>query len=592
VKAVLSLYRKLKIKYKLILFYWPVTFLLISSLGIAFYFLTLQTVQKQSIEILQQTNVRIAENISNKLLNYKNIIENLEADSIFMNYILGNYHSPYEEYRLHKQFESRMEAVTSVLGDEINIAFIRYDTSLHESLSGNYHNKFDLPVQVANYAQYQLVNRKRLSGRKWFDDIFNSREQTKGLWIQVEDDAENGAVTFLYEMTAFENLEVRKVALVELTVPIHILFELGTIGRLPDSVLYSVIGPDNELYFCDPNIQQSSIHTILTSSETQEYSDGSLILRTPIRNGDMTLVSVASIGYLQSQAKMILQIVLFASAVMLVVIFAISYVAAQIFSKRITLLCKSMASLEDGNFGHQITVTEFDEVGYLIQMYNKMSMKIKTLIDDVYIANIEKKESSIRALQAQINPHFLYNSLSTVIRLSEKGRHDDISTIIHALVRFYRMTLNTSGELITIQEEIEQVKAFLQIYSIRMGEYANARIHVDESVKQCRIIPITIQPFVENVFKHAISDNGEFTQITINVFNRGSEVHIVIADNGRGMTEHQCEALLSKPLDTKHGYGVFNVNERIKLHFGNHYGVAVKSALGVGTEITIRIPKL
>lgn len=527
---------------------------------------------------------------------YEEILDSVTADDSFRRYVEGRYSGPAEEYRLHKQFTARMEAVLTAMDPQCYLSVIRYDDSLHESLSGSYHNKFPDSLQVTSMGtNFQLVNRRRLAGRDWFDDIYDSPALTRGLWKQVEEDTAANSITLFHELESLDLLTIppQKIALIELTVPLDHLFSLEADTDFSEPVCYAVFSREGTLLFADDMLPLDELQSVYEQNEEgQIYLGERLYLCKSIPDTELVLISAVAIRSLQAPAYSILRVILLAVAICSVLVLVTSYIIAQTISSRITALCDSMMQLQQGELGTQLPMDGgTDEIGYLIQNFNQMSERIKTLVEDVYLANLEKKEADLRALQAQINPHFLYNSLATIIRLSELDRREDINTLVRALVVFYRMSLNRSGGTIPLREEFEQIRAYLCIYRIRMGEYFTDCVELDEQLYETPVLPLTIQPFVENIFHHALQDNGSIVTIYISAHRDGNCVQIVVEDDGRGMDAQQIESLFERPKkDSSNGYGAYNVNERIKLYFGKEYGVSVDSSPQKGTKVIIRIP--
>ncbi|MCI8624508.1 MAG: hypothetical protein HFG26_12740 [Provencibacterium sp.] len=201
--------RSFKIKYKLVFCYWPVVTFLVVLAGIAFYFSASQTVREQSISIVEQMSGRLANEIAQRMRTCEEILDSITADDGFLQYAEGRYTGPSEEYRLHKQFTARMEAVLAAMDAWIYLSVIRYDESLNESLSGRYHHKFADSLQITTMSSnFQLVNRRQLSGRAWFDTIYGSSEIVRGLWEQVEEDSQTGSITLFHELQSMDLLSM------------------------------------------------------------------------------------------------------------------------------------------------------------------------------------------------------------------------------------------------------------------------------------------------------------------------------------------------------------------------------------------------
>lgn len=256
--------------------------------------------------------------------------------------------------------------------------------------------------------------------------------------------------------------------------------------------------------------------------------------------------------------------------------------------KNIEKLTRNMKEVKKGNLEVTVTSDSKDEIGELIQGFEEMVERIKTLIEEVYEGKISLKEYEMKALQAQINPHFLYNSLSLINWKAIEADEKDISKITLALSKFYRTALNKGNSVMPLQDEISNVKSYLDI-QLMMHDYEfDVEIDIDESMYYYDTPNLILQPLIENAIDHGIDLKTEGRgKIIIRGWSEGETMYLSVEDNGVGMDEEVAQNILTKK---SKGYGVRNVNERIKLTYGAEYGLTIESKEGKGTKIIVKIP--
>ena len=216
-------------------------------------------------------------------------------------------------------------------------------------------------------------------------------------------------------------------------------------------------------------------------------------------------------------------------------------------------------------------------------MIEKIDYYVKNLISE----EEERRKAELNALQMQINPHFLYNTLSTIKYLARGEKINEVENTIDALISILRNTIGTTEEMATIESEIENLKQYVYINKLRFGGETNVTFKVDESCRNLLIPKLIIQPFIENAFFHAFTGNSR-GEINVFINKCGNFVLVEIMDNGIGMEVTDINKLKKKKI--KGGIGIKNVDERIKLIYGEEFGVKIDSELGYGTIISIKIP--
>lgn len=234
------------------------------------------------------------------------------------------------------------------------------------------------------------------------------------------------------------------------------------------------------------------------------------------------------------------------------------------------------------------------EIQALSDSFAHMAFQIHTLMEKVRREETELRKTELRALQAQINPHFLYNTLDSILWMCEQGNNEDAVKMVSALAKLFRISISKGRELITIREELQHAESYLVIQSFRYKNQFSYSFSVDEKLCGFLCNKITIQPLIENAIYHGIDrmvDEGKITVTVEECKDDPNDICITVRDNGVGMTEEQCRKILQKDRSDSGGIGVKNVNDRLKITFGEQYGLTVESELDVGTTVRVRFPK-
>ncbi|MEZ3453497.1 MAG: sensor histidine kinase [Oscillospiraceae bacterium] len=279
----------------------------------------------------------------------------------------------------------------------------------------------------------------------------------------------------------------------------------------------------------------------------------------------------------------------------------ITILFSSMFSRRIQFLKNQMHKVTAGNFALNEEIRGTDEIFELYQDLKKMVDSMQTLINDAYESKIQSEsfklnqvEAEFKALASQINPHFLYNTLETIRMKAYCNDDKETADLVKKLGKFMRRCLEVKDGMVTLESELEFTKSYLELQAARFGDRVSYSIYceVDRSYK---ILPLIIQPIVENAFVHGIEGEKANGKIDIKVFYRSEKVIIEVSDNGQGIPADKLRELLAKleKNDTSSGksIGLTNVNKRIKMYHGEQYGLTVETTLGHGTTIRTTLPK-
>lgn len=293
----------------------------------------------------------------------------------------------------------------------------------------------------------------------------------------------------------------------------------------------------------------------------------------------------------KSQVAVGLIFALLFSAFMSAVIY---FLLSRTVTRPVRRLVSSMQKFEKQaeTFEYKADMSNVAEFQTLSTSFEHMVLMIQSLVEKVHNEEIVLRKTELKALQAQINPHFLYNTLDSIQWMCEQDNSKDAVKMVGALAKLFRISISHGNEFIAISDELKHAESYLIIQSYRYKNQFTYSFDVDKSVLDCMCNKITIQPFIENAIYHGLDRMVDEGEIKIIVERRGKDIAIIVKDNGLGMTEEQCKAVLQKGRSDSKGIGVKNVDDRLKIYFGEEYGITIDSELDVGTTVTIKIPKI
>ena len=358
-----------------------------------------------------------------------------------------------------------------------------------------------------------------------------------------------------------------------------------------------VVSAQNSNILLEP-VQDTKLMQWIVSNENradiEQIDNGTMLLSSSsFSRLGWKLISVTPMKELTAESEQIAILILIIA--MICFIFAVSGagVLSKLISNPIIRLSRSMKRFSEGNLNVVMEVNSKDEMGLMASGFNTMNRTIKELLNNIKLEQKKKQEYELALIQAQIKPHFLYNTLDVIYALSEMGRVKDVQKTTKALADFYRVTLSKGRDMITIEEEIRNVKDYLAIQQIRYADVFNYTVDVENVVLSHSIPKLTLQPLVENAIYHGLKEKEEFGTLHIHAFVDEETILIQIKDNGVGMTTEKISEIFAED-EVENGkvmsYGLRNVHHRIRLYWGEEYGLHIKSERGNGTVVTVRIP--
>lgn len=274
-----------------------------------------------------------------------------------------------------------------------------------------------------------------------------------------------------------------------------------------------------------------------------------------------------------------------------IVMLAVGSIYTRQTIRPLSQLVEKMSTLKEGNFTEYMPLSGTSEVQELASTYNYMLDDIQNYIKELLRIQKEKRKSEIKALQMQINPHYIYNTLASIKWLLYRNDTDTIVKTMDAFISLLRNTISNADEFITVEQEIRNLDDYILINHVRYGEAVKVEYFISNGCKNCLLPKLLIQPFIENAFFHAFPDGKSGTiQIVMQVKDNNLEIKVI--DDGVGMTQEQAQKITTGESNKEHftGIGINNVQDRIKLIYGKEYGLVIDSVDGVGTSVTIKLP--
>lgn len=366
----------------------------------------------------------------------------------------------------------------------------------------------------------------------------------------------------------------------------RILRLLGTLEQRVDDIVANV----KEGGHYDENIQMFnmdiSILTQLVQDTIQQY----------IYEGATEMEKVRQ--EVNSRVVVFIRIMLVLFAVMLALSLLLSRYLTDKVIEPIDDMCEATEYYAAGDFSKKLEVKNENELDVLANSFNKMGDDIEKLIRTVGEEQKEKQSLEMKLLTAEINPHFLYNTLDTIVWMTEAGDNEEAVKILSYLSDFFRVSLSNGKDVITVGEEETHINSYLAIQKVRFSDVMDYEISIDEEIKGCQMVKMTLQPLVENAIYHGVRNQRKKGIIRVSGRSKDNYMIFTVADTGKGMTLEELDSFRQRLVTGEpaqgtegHGFGVANVVSRLRLYYGDNMEITVRSEEGHGTEIKLIIPK-
>lgn len=353
-----------------------------------------------------------------------------------------------------------------------------------------------------------------------------------------------------------------------------------------------VYHPQQQLLYAGLKTENTSA---LAALDDGTYVDDTVIYcLTSVEGSDWRIIGVSYVDELVNRnVQDMIRLSCLLAVVVLAAALLTSFLLSQLLGRPLRGLASAMESFEtDADHFTYRPVGGTREVRELSDSFGHMVLRIQQLMSTVREEEINLRKTELKALQAQINPHFLYNTLDSIAWMCEQGRNTDAVKMVHALARLFRISISKGNELIPIAKEIEHAESYLQIQKYRYKNQFTYEFDVDPTCLNYYCNKITLQPIIENAINHGLDLLVDEGRITVRVYPDGEDIVFTVQDNGVGMSEEQVASILHQDPKDRTGIGIKNVNDRLQIYFGKQYGLHITSELDVGTCVEIRMPKI
>lgn len=304
-----------------------------------------------------------------------------------------------------------------------------------------------------------------------------------------------------------------------------------------------------------------------------------------------TIVNVADQGALINEIKTQKMWIFIMIISLIVVLGIVGWLLMSQLTVSIEKVVATIRSVSQGDLSRRIQIDKKmpEEIRSISENFNAMLIKLNTSIENEKIATEKQRQSEIGFLEAQINPHFLYNTLDTINWMAIDEEQYAISEAVNSLARILRYGIDKSSKAVAVKEEIDWLKQYILLQQYRLKSELNVKINVEPHLLQYKIYKLLLQPFVENAIKHGFKNEKEKFMLSICISEEKENIIITIEDNGQGMSEEKRKELMEK-MQTEQNIGIRNAVERIEIYYGKDARVNIKSEEGIGTIVTIRLP--
>lgn len=318
----------------------------------------------------------------------------------------------------------------------------------------------------------------------------------------------------------------------------------------------------------------------------------SLITVQPFDKLKWKIISIIPLDEIIYEKNEMTKLIVFVGCICLIFAFIASYLLSYTISRPILKLVNIMKEIKSGNMKLRANLNTKGEIGMLGDGFNSLMDRINNLLEQIYIQQKSKRENEFKLLQSQIKPHFLYNTIETIISFIKLDMKDKAMLTAKNLAGFYRISLSKGKDIISIEEEMKLINNYLSIQKLRYIEYLDYKIDFEDRILKYQIPKLTLQPLVENSIYHGLKEKEEKGNLSIKGYYEQDTIKIEVFDDGVGMTVEQIRSVLNPPPKDKKSteFGLYNVDARLKLLYGNQYGITIDSRVGEYTKVIVTLP--
>jgi two-component system sensor histidine kinase YesM len=554
---------------------------------VVFYYVSNEAAQSNGKSYTTELVKQVNNNIKSYVSGMTYITDLVDGNPYVQQYLTpGGYSSPKEEADGREAVASFLESMTLSRADISSVSVFGYNGQF---ATGGQKLKLNPYIDIESlswYREAQEAGGERRISSSHVQPVFKDRYP----WV----------VSLSVELKSRSNGEKLGIFLIDLNFSVmnDMLqdIRLGQRGYLfiVDAEGRIVYHPQQQLIYS--NLKSEQIDDVLAIGNGTFTSDEGGVSRMYTVQDSGFGWKIVGVSYMNelvgNQNEMRLSLIALGLVCMVLAIMLALFLS-RLIGQPLKQLQDYMKEVEKGNFDIQVPVPSTLEIGRLARAFNMMVGKIKALMVQVVQDQELKRRSEINALQAQINPHFLYNTLDSIIWMAESKKSDEVVLMTSALAKLFRASISNGEELVTIETELEHITNYLKIQKMRYKNKLDYRIEIGASVRPFKTIKLILQPIVENAIYHGIKMKRGPGLIVISSAETETDIVLRVADNGKGMEPEKLAGLLTQAREREEGrgVGVSNVHGRLKLYYGAQYGLEYYSVPEEGTVVSIRFPK-
>lgn len=578
-------YKKLNLGLRIFIMF---SFLIILSLTVFSYF-----AQEKWSNIFSQKSVSYLRQINEQILN------NIDRDIYEM-----------QRLTLIPYLDEYLSALLSKENSEDEYSFNEFQ--FNKAVSSVFFSYIQARQDIFSFRIFDISGKEKLSiyktdiksdnnvfGEPWFKTAANSPSNTTLIAHYNSKVSRNNLIAVIrpiYDTNTFKPIGI-----------VNVEQEESQLEKIVHDVKQSssntiiLLDQDNQIIYSSGNIQSDYLKYVDNTRPYVEFGisgEKFISVTTVSPKTGLKSVNIISFSEFERESAEIIKVmyIIMGGCILFALLFSFIFISS--ITKPLKKLLSAMKKVQEGNMDTRIDFEREDEIGKLSKGFNNMVTEINDLIKREYKSKILKREAELNALQAQINPHFLYNTLDTLRGIAIFEGAPKAASIASGMSHILRYSLNKGGHIVKLCDELESVKNYINIQNIRFSDKFTLDIDVDPALLATSILRLTLQPIVENSILHGMENRTEPGCIYIKAVKAESSLIVIeVSDNGDGIEPEKLEELKSSLCNTSDEYipgagkvGIFNVNERIKHYFGNQYGIEIDSQMSAGTVVKIKLP--
>ncbi|WP_422657746.1 sensor histidine kinase [Paenibacillus sp. EC2-1] len=580
------------IGYKLMMSYLIFIIILVTVNGYVSHSMYDSSMRDQTSANIQSTLIQIRDNVLYKTEDMWRISSTIYDDEYFVEKLKRKTTNSNEEYvRLKKELFPKLDSVSKSIG--INLRLFLYTNN--DTMSEIYYT-YKPDSRYEDQQTYNIYQMDRIQDKAWYNLLSKEEYGITKKWMEVEDDKDSKRISMIRRIIDLqESADLWEQGIMRFSVSKNELFQSVDYRKLGKGAKLYVQNRAGQIIYASEEIPSSSfqgnesnVHTV-NSLQDNYPADEFLTLKEYMPKEDWTIVAHVPLTIIKQEAERVRAFIIGVCIVCFVLFTSLGIYISRYFSKRMMKFVSILNSFREGDLRRRITYKGKDEFSQIATALNEMGEDFEMLIEKVYLTELAKKEAELEMLQTQINPHFLYNTLSSINQLAKFGENEKLRKMVVELAKFYRLTLNSGRMFIPVSSEIEQVNAYLDIQKVKYGNRLGVTYDIDVDVWKYETIKLILQPFVENALKHAWS-GADHIHIRIVARIEKGEILYRVIDDGMGVSQASVNELLNTSEVSETGFGIRNIHQRVQLQYGEQYGVSIFSRVGIGTSVDIRLP--